>query len=90
MNANPKPHEVTQAGDRSVVALIHNTIRISQQQYGAIPPVICIDGGDAHLLAKELKAGGQFIGESRGKVEAKIKEGKLAMFGGQVLIRVAS
>ncbi len=82
--SNPKPHEITQAGDRSVLALIWQTLSVSQQQYeGKVPGIVWIDKDDAHLLAKELydrRLTNDF--KSRDDIEANITAGRLTLFDG--------
>ena len=79
----PRKHQVTEAGDRSVLYIILQTIMTAQREWGAKPDIVKIDAADAHLLAKEL-SDRRLTGliESRRAIEAKIKDGKLTLFDG--------
>lgn len=85
----PNKFNHTQAGDRSILNMIWQILRKSRDEYGKPVTLITIDEGDAHLLAKELKAGpmsGDLI--NRKEIENRIKEGRLELFSG-VRVRVA-
>lgn len=83
--------EQTQAGDRSILELIYRTIQHGVNIHGQAPSQITIGRRDAHLLAKELYDRRLTNGfESRDEIEARIRDGRLTLFGTNTPIRVAA
>lgn len=83
--------EQTKAGDRSILELIYRTIQHGVTEFDQAPSSVAISRSDAHLLAKELYDRRLTNGfESRDEIEARIRDGRLTLFGTNTPIRVAS